>query len=222
MFRKVGEALLDIARYHKLDQRYGVDIMDIVRDIMIRVGLSPPEKYINKYPFQLSGGERQRLSIARALILRPAYVVADEPTTMLDASLKANIVKTIRDMVKEFGLSLLYITHEITLLQYFGPETEVAVMYLGKIVEKGTVKDILLDPIHPYTKALLAAIPVPDPKERYTRKVLLKGSIPSPLNRPSGCVLSDRCPFAEAICKKEPPQLKVVSPGREVACHLFS
>jgi len=107
MFRKVGRALLDIVHYHK-----------IVRDIMIKVGLSPPEKYINKYPFQLSGGERQRLSVARALILKPAYVVADEPTTMLDASLKASVVKTIRNMVKELGLSLLYITHEMTLTPY--------------------------------------------------------------------------------------------------------
>ena len=220
MFRKVGDALLDIVTYHHL-ARDRQEAMDMVTKIMNKVGLKPPNKYLNKYPFQLSGGERQRLSIARALVLNPAYVVADEPTTMLDASLKANLVKTLRDMVKELGLSLLYITHELTLLQYFGPETKVAIMYLGKIVEKGSVKDIILDPIHPYTKALLAAIPIPDPKERYTRKMMLKGPAPSPLNKPSGCVLSDRCPFAEQICKKEPPPLRNISSGREVACHLY-
>ena len=220
MFKRVGEALLDIVMYHHLapDRK---EAMEIVRSVMNSVGLTPPDRYLNKYPFQLSGGERQRLSIARALILKPAYIVADEPTTMLDASLKANLVKTLRDMVKDLGLSLLYITHELTLLQYFGPDTEVAIMYLGKILEKGTIKDIMLDPIHPYTKALLAAIPVPDPKERYTRKIMLKGPAPSPLNRPKGCVLSDRCPFAEPICKKEEPLLNEISPNREVACHLF-
>ena len=220
MFRKVGEALLDIVRYHKLASTEK-EAIDLVKDIMIRVGLNPPEKYMNKYPIQLSGGERQRLSIARALVLRPAYVVADEPTTMLDASLKAGIIKTLRDMVRALGLSLLFITHELTLLQFFGPKARVAIMYLGKIVEEGFIKDVLTEPLHPYTRALLLAIPVPDPRERHTRKLILKGSIPSPINKPSGCVLSDRCPYVTDICKKEEPELKEVSPGRKVACHLY-
>ena len=219
-FRKVKDALLDIVKYHKLASS-DEEALEVVEDVMIRVGLDPPEKYLNKYPVQLSGGERQRLSIARALVLRPAYVVADEPTTMLDASLKAGIIKTLRDLVKSMGLSLLFITHELSLLQFFGPQARVAIMYLGKTVEMGSIKDVLTEPLHPYTKALLLAIPSPDPRERFTRKVILKGPAPSPLDKPSGCILSDRCPYATDKCRKEEPPLKEVSPGRRVACHLF-
>jgi len=219
-FRKVKDTLLDIVKYHKLAST-DKEALDIVTDIMIKVGLNPPEKYLNKYPIQLSGGERQRLSIARALVLRPAYVVADEPTTMLDASLKAGIIKTLRDMTEALGLSLLFITHELTLLQFFGPKARVAIMYLGKIVEEGFVKDILTEPLHPYTRALILAIPVPDPRERHTRRLVLKGSAPSPINRPSGCVLSDRCPHVMDICRKEEPELREISLGRKVACHLY-
>jgi len=219
-FKKVKDVLLDIVRYHKLASTEE-EAMKYVEDIMIKVGLRPPEKYLNMYPIQLSGGERQRLSIARALVLRPAYVVADEPTTMLDASLKAGIIETLRDMVKALGLSLLFITHELSLLQFFGPKARVAIMYLGKIVEEGFVKDVLTEPLHPYTRALLLAIPVPDPRERYTRKLILKAPSPSPLNRPTGCILSDRCPYATSICKKEEPPLKEVSGDRKVACHLY-
>ncbi len=218
-YKRVRDILTDIAKYHKLALN-NKEALDMAIDIMNKVGLNPPERYLDKYPFQLSGGERQRVSIARALMLKPAYIVADEPVTMLDASLKASIVKTIKDMVREIGSSLLFITHEITLLQFFGPSTLVAVMYLGKLVEQATLKELLEEPLHPYTQALISAIPVPDPKARETRKLILSGTTPSPLNKPQGCPLSNRCPFAMDICRKEEPQLKQVSPTHFVACHL--
>jgi len=219
-FKKVRDILQEIVKYHGLAKN-DKEAIEIILDTMSKVGLNPPEKYLDKYPFQLSGGERQRVSIARALILKPKYIVADEPVTMLDASLKAGIVRTIRDAVASMGTSLLFITHEITLLQYFGPQTKVLVMYLGKVVEQAPLKELLQNPLHPYTQALISAIPVADPKARATRKLILRGTPPSPLNKPPGCPLADRCPFATERCFKEPPALKAISPNHLVACHLY-
>jgi len=218
--KRVGDTLIEILLYHRLVHSRQ-EALEHVSTILEMVGLSPPEKYLNKYPQQLSGGERQRLSIARALTLRPAYIVADEPVTMLDASLKAGVVKTLRDLVKKFNSSLLFITHEILLLQFFGENTKIAVMYLGEVVERGSVKNVLPNPLHPYTQALLSAIPIPDPKARETRKVVLKGEIPSPLNKPQGCPLHPRCPFAMDICKKEKPPLVEVEKDHHVSCWLY-
>lgn len=218
-YKKVKDILMDIIHYHRMANSYK-DALSMVIDTMAKVGLNPPEKYLERYPFQLSGGERQRVSIARALILKPAYVVADEPVTMLDASLKASIVKTIKDMIHDIKSSLLFITHEITLLQYFGSSTIVGVMYLGKLVEQASLKDLLESPFHPYTQALISAIPVADPKARETRKLMLTSITPSPLNKPPGCPLSNRCPFVMDICKKEEPPLKQIKPKHYVACYL--
>ncbi len=218
--KRVGDTLTEILLYHRLVHSYQ-EAVEHISTILEMVGLSPPEKYLNKYPQQLSGGERQRLSIARALVLRPSYIVADEPVTMLDASLKAGVIKTLRDLVGKIGSSLLFITHEILLLQFFGESTKIAIMYLGEIVEKGTVKDILTNPLHPYTQALLSAIPIPDPKARETRKVILRGEIPSPLNKPRGCLLNPRCPFAMDICRKEKPPLTEIEKGRYASCWLY-
>jgi len=149
------------------------------------------------------------------------YIVADEPVTMLDASLKGAIVNTIKNAIATIGISLLFITHEITLLQYFGSQTNVLVMYLGKVVEQAPLKELLHNPLHPYTQALASAIPVADPKARTTRKLLLRGAPPSPLNKPPGCVLSDRCPFAIEKCRREQPILKAISPNHLIACHLY-
>jgi peptide/nickel transport system ATP-binding protein len=219
-FKKVRDALQEIVKYHRLAKN-DKEAIEIILDIMSKVGLNPPEKYLDKYPFQLSGGERQRVSIARALILKPRYIVADEPVTMLDASLKGAIVNTIKNAVSTMGTSLLFITHEITLLQYFGPQTKVLVMYLGKVVEQAPLKELLYNPLHPYTQALISAIPVADPKARATRKLILRGTPPSPLNKPPGCVLSDRCPFATEKCRKEQPTLKTISSNHLIACHLY-
>jgi oligopeptide/dipeptide ABC transporter ATP-binding protein len=140
---------------------------------------------------------------------------------MLDASLKGAIVNTIKNAVSTMGTSLLFITHEITLLQYFGPQTNVLVMYLGKVVEQAPLKELLHNPLHPYTQALISAIPVADPKARATRKLILRGTPPSPLNKPPGCVLSDRCPFATEKCRKEQPILKTISSNHLIACYLY-
>jgi len=219
--KTVRQILLDVVMYHKLASDAS-EAEEIVEEALRSVGLAPPSKYLNKYPMQLSGGERQRLSIARALILKPLYVVADEPVTMLDATLKAGIIRTLRDLIARFNSSLLFITHELTLLQFFGERARTYVMYLGEIVESGYVKDILFDPLHPYTKALLDAIPLPDPKARATRKVILKGSLPSPLNKPQGCPLHPRCPFAMDICSKSKPPIINMSSDRFVSCWLYA
>jgi len=219
--KTVRQILLDVVMYHKLASDAS-EAEEIVEETLRSVGLTPPSKYLNKYPMQLSGGERQRLSIARALILKPLYVVADEPVTMLDATLKAGIIRTLRDLITRFNSSLLFITHELTLLQFFGERARAYVMYLGEIVESGYVKDILFDPLHPYTKALLDAIPLPDPKARATRKVILKGSIPSPLNKPQGCPLHPRCPFALDVCSKSKPPIVNMGSDRFVSCWLYA
>jgi len=220
-FKKVKQLLMEPLLYHKLagDKR---EAMEIACELMTNVGLTPPERYLDIYPPQASGGERQRISIARALIVKPTYVVADEPTTMLDASLKSGIMTTLRDLVIKANISLLFITHELTLMQFFGPDPIIAVIYLGKIMEYGRLKDLLNEPLHPYTKALMRAMPVPDPKYRSERSILLKEAPPpTPIDRPPGCPLSDRCPSAFDLCSKEEPALKNVSATRKIACHLY-
>jgi peptide/nickel transport system ATP-binding protein len=219
-FKTTKDILMDIIKYHKLVHS-DKEALELISDTMIKVGFNPPEKYLNKYPFQVSGGERQRVSIARALLLKPMYIVADEPVTMLDASLKGAIVSTLKNTIQAMRTSLLFITHEITLLQYFGSQTKVLVMYLGRVVEQAPLGELLQNPLHPYTQALISAIPVADPKARASRKLLLRGSPPSPLSKPPGCPLSDRCPFVTEKCHKEEVVLKAISSKHLVACHLY-
>lgn len=220
-FKTIRQLLEEAILYHRLVENER-EALDYVIKMLIDVGLTPPERYLDLFPQQLSGGERQRVNIARALILNPEYVVADEPTTMLDASLKSSIMSTLRELIVKLKTSLLFITHEISLLQFFGSNTNIAVIYLGKIVEQGTLKDLLTEPLHPYTKALIQAIPIPDPKLRSTRALILKEtSPPSPVEKPPGCPLSDRCPFVTELCKKEEPVLESVSSNHRVACRLY-
>lgn len=220
-FKTVKQLLTEPLLYHKLvsDKR---EAMEVVSELMTNIGLTPPERYMNIYPPQASGGERQRISIARALILKPIYVVTDEPTTMLDASLKSGIMTMLREFVTKASTSLLFITHELSLIQFFGPNPPVTVMYLGKIMEQGILKDLLNEPLHPYTKALIHAMPVADPKYRSKRGIILnEAPPPTPVNRPPGCPLSDRCPLVFDLCSKEEPVLKNISATRKVACHLY-
>ncbi len=219
-YRRVIDLLIDVVKYHKLAST-DEEALEVVRDVMVRVGLTPPEKYLKRYPFQLSGGERQRLSIARAVVLKPRYIVADEPVTMLDASLKAGIMTTLANLIEGMRSSLLFITHEISLLQFFGEKTRIIIMYLGKFVEEAPLANIINNAAHPYTQALIAAIPIPDPKARETRKIMLKGPQPSPINRPPGCVLSNRCPFVMDICRKEQPPIIEVDKNHFVYCWLY-
>lgn len=187
-----------------------------VNKILEDVKLVPPEEFLTRYPHQLSGGQRQRVAVARTFILNPEFVVADEPISMLDVSIRAEILNLFLHLVDKFEVSIMYITHDLATARHMCHR--IAIMYLGKIVEMGTAEDIVYEPLHPYTKALILAVPVPDPTSR-RMKLAVHGEIPSPINPPPGCRFHTRCPIAEEICRKEEPEF--VSKGKEhyVACH---
>lgn len=184
------------------------------------VQLVPPEEFLFRFPHELSGGQRQRVAVARALVLNPKFIVADEPVSMLDVSIRAEILNLLIDLREKYGVSFLYITHDLSLSRHICDS--IAIMYLGKIVERGRVEDVLLEPLHPYTRALIDAVPVPDPKSRRIQ-VRVKGEIPSPINPPKGCRFHTRCPeIIGEVCRREEPLLRDVGRGHFVACHLCS
>ena len=188
-----------------------------VRELLDAVGLNPD--YVNRYPHEFSGGQRQRIGIARALALDPDFIVCDEPIAALDVSIQAQVVNLLQDLQKKLGLTYLFISHDLSMVKHIA--TRVAVMYLGKMVELAEVDALFATPKHPYTKALLSAVPVPDPKVEATRKrILLKGDIPDPANPPLGCRFCTRCPEAIERCFVDEPAWREVEPGRHVACHL--
>ncbi|MHA1685420.1 MAG: ABC transporter ATP-binding protein [Candidatus Heimdallarchaeaceae archaeon] len=196
------------------------EIREIVLKTLETVDLVPPEEFYYRYPHELSGGQRQRVATARAFVLDPDFIVADEPVSMLDVSIRASILKLILKLVKEKKVSFLYITHDLALARHMCDR--IVVMYLGKVMEKSDSKRLVNDPLHPYTKALIQAVPVPDPTARRV-EVVIKGEIPSPINPPSGCRFHTRCPsYIGDICKKKEPPLVEVEKGRFVACHLYS
>jgi peptide/nickel transport system ATP-binding protein len=180
------------------------------------VKLVPPNEFLLRYPHELSGGQRQRVAVARTFILNPEFVVADEPISMLDVSIRAEILNLFLELVEKFNVSILYITHDLATARHMC--NRIAVMYLGKIMEMGTSEDVVYEPLHSYTKALISAVPVPDPKSRRT-KLTIKGEIPSPVNPPPGCRFHTRCPNAEEVCRKEEPKLIEVGKEHYVACH---
>ncbi len=193
---------------------------DFVYRALEDVGLEPPEDFMIRYPYQLSGGQRQRVAIARALILNPKFVVADEPVSMLDVSVRASILKLMLELKEKLGLSYLFITHDLSIAYHICDR--IAVMYLGKIVEMGSADSVILDPLHPYTKALIEAVPRGRVDyKREPRNIPIRGDVPSPINLPSGCVFHPRCVKAFEPCDKEEPELIEVEKGRFVACHLY-
>jgi len=213
---RIGDAIghpLEINR-----MAFGNEKKQLVMEMLDKVGLQPPEKLYDAYPHELSGGQRQRAAIARAMILNPDLIVADEPISMIDVSLRAKILDLMIFLKDEMNLTYLFITHDLAVAKYISDK--IAIMYLGKIVELGLKEAIFSQPRHPYTIALLSAVPIPDPKvER--KYVELKGEVPSPINPPPGCRFHPRCPAVMDICRREEPELSDLGKGHLAACHLF-
>jgi peptide/nickel transport system ATP-binding protein/oligopeptide transport system ATP-binding protein len=193
----------------------GSDRDNRVAELLTTVGLEP--SVMSRYPHEFSGGQRQRIGIARALALRPKLIVADEPVSALDVSIQSQIINLLADLQVQFGLTYLFISHAIPVIEHIS--TRIGVMYVGKLVEVGMSQQICVNPKHPYTQALLSAVPVPDPAAKKQRIVLM-GDVPTPINPPSGCRFHPRCPIAVDRCKTEEPPLRPLDDGRQVACHL--
>ncbi|ABW01301.1 ABC transporter ATP-binding protein [Caldivirga maquilingensis] len=193
---------------------------ELVRRALEEVKLTPVDDYLYKYPHQLSGGQRQRVSIARAIVTRPDFIVADEPVSMLDASVRVEILTILKSIQERDKIAFAYITHDISTAKYFSDK--ILVMYAGKMAEIGSYRDVVKEPHHPYTQALIEAIPDPDPKNRFSERKVVTGEPPNLANPPPGCRFHPRCPFAMDICRREEPPMIEVKKGIYVACWLYA
>jgi len=208
---KVGDIIAEPLVIHKIGSKQ--ERRERVAWLLGKVGLDAD--FMKRYSHEFSGGQLQRIGVARALALNPKLIVADEPVSALDVSVQAQVVNLLQDLQKEFGLTYLFISHGLAVVEHIS--TRVAVMYLGRIVEIAAAKDLYLNPLHPYTRALLSAIPIPDPKEKRER-IILKGDVPTARNPPSGCRFRTRCPIAIDECARIDPELREISPGHSAAC----
>ncbi len=210
----IGEIIGEAVREHELVPKD--DYEDHLDTIMSRCGLQPYHK--DRYPHEFSGGQRQRICIARALALKPEFVVCDEPVSALDVSIQAQIINLLMDLQEQFHLTYLFISHDLSVVEHIS--NMIGVMYLGNLVEYGSKVDIFANPLHPYTKALFSAIPIPEPGARSNR-IVLEGTIPSPANPPPGCKFHTRCSYCMDRCKVEEPESRELEPGHFVSCHLY-
>ena len=211
----IGEIIAEPLKTH-YPKTSKADIKARVEDVMNKVGLL--ENLINRYPHEFSGGQCQRIGIARALILKPKLIICDEPVSALDVSIQAQVINLLMDLQKEMDLTLIFIAHDLSIVKHIS--TKIMVLYMGNMVELAKSEDIYNHPRHPYTQALISAVPIPDPKiEKNKNLILIEGDLPSPINPPSGCVFRTRCKKAQDICSQEKPELKEAASSHEVACH---
>ena len=211
VFQIISEPMNIHGSYEKEEQK------EIILDLLKKVGLK--EEHLYRYPHEFSGGQRQRISIARALSVKPDFILCDEPISALDVSVQAQVVNMLQDIQEETGVTYLFIAHDLSMVRHISDR--IGVMYLGNIVEIADSEDLYTKPAHPYTQALLSSMPEPDPTNTGKERIILEGEVPSPLNSPSGCKFRTRCKFATEKCAQEVPKMVEIEKGHEVACHLF-
>ncbi|MGN4434770.1 ABC transporter ATP-binding protein [Bacillus cereus group sp. MYBK69-1] len=211
VFQIISEPMNIHGSYEKEEQK------EIILDLLKKVGLK--EEHLYRYPHEFSGGQRQRISIARALSVKPDFILCDEPISALDVSVQAQVVNMLQDIQEETGVTYLFIAHDLSMVRHISDR--IGVMYLGNIVEIADSEDLYTKPAHPYTQALLSSMPEPDPTKTGKDRIILEGEVPSPLNSPSGCKFRTRCKFATEKCAQEVPKMVEIAKGHEVACHLF-
>ena len=212
----VGDIIGESLEIHNICS--GTEKDERIKYFLEKVGLHP--SHISRYPHEFSGGQRQRIGIARALAVEPEFIVCDEPISALDVSIQAQIVNMLEDLQKDLGLTYLFIAHDLSMVKHIS--NRVGIMYLGKLVEISDSNEVYKNPLHPYTQALLSSIPIPDPnKSKEKKRIILEGDIPSPIDPPPGCRFKTRCRYAKMICSEVQPELKEISKGHTVACHLY-